>query len=553
MTRALRIGTRGSTLALVQARWVADRLAAEGIETELVTMRTQGDDRPPDTAWGEGAFVRGIEAALLDGSVDIAVHSAKDVPTDEHPSLRIAAYPVREDPRDALVCRQRGLTLATLPPGTRVGTDSPRRSAFLLAVRPDLVVHALHGNVDTRLRRLEEGETDALVLAVAGLARLGRMDRIDEVLDAEVAAPAPGQGALAVQVRADDHEAVDAVARIDEPATRVAVETERAILNRSGGGCRSPIGVVGRLEGGGVVVLAAAEREWVPADGATIPTARVGRIRATAPASERLVHHVAARIVALRNGPRALVGRAEGQAGPLLAALAEAGIDPAHVPAIEIQPVEGLEAELRAIPPGAWIVATSANAVGPVVDALVEPASYRWAAVGEATAERLRSAGIAEVFVPSRADAATLAAEIPVTPGEDAVLPRSDLADAALIAALRARGARVRDVVAYRTFEAPAASRGRLASVLDDGPVDAILVTSGSTARGFAALAGPDSRERLLATPVVANGAKAAKAARDAGFSTVIIAPAPDTASLATFTAHALGVAPVTPEPGALS
>jgi hydroxymethylbilane synthase len=552
VTRTLRIGTRGSTLALAQARWVADRLAAEGIATELVTMRTQGDDRPPDTAWGEGAFVRGIETALLDGSVDVAVHSAKDVPTDEHPALRIAAYPAREDPRDALVCRRRGLTLATIPAGSRVGTDSPRRSAFVLAVRPDLVLHPLHGNVDTRLSRLDGGETDALVLAVAGLARLGRTDRIDEVLDAEVATPAPGQGALAVQVRADDTEAVAAVSRIDELATRLAVETERAILSRSGGGCRSPIGVIGHLGDDGVEVLAAAEREWVPADGATIETARVGRIHAASPAPERLVHHVAARIVALRSGPRALVGRPDGQAGPLLAALAEEGIDTAHVPAIEIQPVAGLDAELRGIQAGAWVVVTSANAVGPVIDAL-EPSAFRWAAVGKATAERLRSAGIAEVFVPTRADAATLAAELPLAPAEDVVLPRSDIADAQLVAALRARGASVRDLVAYRTVEAPAPSRDRLAAVVDDGPVDVILVTSGSTARGFAALADGDARSRLLATPVIAAGAKAAHAARDAGFSSVITAPSPDTASLAAFTAHALGVAPVTTEPGASS
>ena len=236
VTRTLRIGTRGSALAMIQARWVAEALATRGTATELVTIRTEGDQRAPDTAWGEGAFVRRIEAALLDGSVDVAVHSAKDVPTDEHPALVIAAYPVREDPRDALVCRVRGTTLATLPAGSRVGTDSPRRTAFLLAQRPDLAVHPLHGNVDTRLTKLDRGESDALVLAVAGLTRLGRADRIDEVLPLTLVASAPGQGSLAVQVRADDAEARDAAARLDDPATRVAVETERAILNRTGGG-----------------------------------------------------------------------------------------------------------------------------------------------------------------------------------------------------------------------------------------------------------------------------------------------------------------------------
>ena len=158
MTRTLVIGTRGSPLALVQASWAAARLAEQGVTTEIRIVRTEGDDRAPDTAWGEGAFVGRIVAALVAGSVDLAVHSAKDVPTDEHPGLRIAAYPVREDPRDALVCRERGTSLATLPLGARVGTDSPRRVAFLRAVRPDLDIHPLHGNVDTRLAKLHRGD-----------------------------------------------------------------------------------------------------------------------------------------------------------------------------------------------------------------------------------------------------------------------------------------------------------------------------------------------------------------------------------------------------------
>ena len=239
MTRTLRIGTRGSQLALVQAHWVADRLAEHDIPTEITIIRTEGDDRPVDTAWGEGAFVGRIVGALLDGAVDLAVHSAKDVPTDEHPQLVIAAYPPREDPRDALVCRDRGTTLATLPHGARVGTDSPRRVAFLRAVRPDLDIHPLHGNVDTRLAKLHRGDSDALVLAVAGLTRLGRADRIDEILPTSMLASAPGQGSLALQVRHDDDEAIAAVGLLDDPATRAAVQAERALLNGTGSRHRS--------------------------------------------------------------------------------------------------------------------------------------------------------------------------------------------------------------------------------------------------------------------------------------------------------------------------
>jgi uroporphyrinogen-III synthase len=245
-----------------------------------------------------------------------------------------------------------------------------------------------------------------------------------------------------------------------------------------------------------------------------------------------------------------VVGRSEGQAGPLLAALADAGIDTAFVPAIEIVAVEGLEHELHTVPAATRVALTSANAAGPLLDALaaarIDPTSLRWAAVGEATAARLRAAGIADVFVPSRPDAATLAAELPLEPAEAVLLPRSDIADPEVVDALRARGADVRELIAYRTIEAPEESQARLAATLDEGPVDALVVTSGSTARGFAALAGA-ARDRVLAIPVVAAGTKAADAAREAGFATVVTAPAPDVASLAAFTARALGVTPATP------
>jgi uroporphyrinogen-III synthase len=265
--------------------------------------------------------------------------------------------------------------------------------------------------------------------------------------------------------------------------------------------------------------------------------------------------------VSVRRGPRALVGRPDGQAAPLLAALAEAGIDAAHVPAIEIEAATAggeLDAAVRDARGGAWIAVTSGNAIEPVLDALRAAGrvvtDFRWAAVGTATAERLGLRGVADPFLPSRPDGAMLADELPVVPGDDVLLARGDLAEPGPVETLRGRGANVREVVAYRTVEAPPASRPRLAAILDDGPVDALVVTSGSIARGLAGLAEGPARARLLATPVVAAGAKAAEAARAAGFATVMTAPAPDTASLAAFTARALGLAPpalpVDVEPG---
>jgi hydroxymethylbilane synthase len=557
MPRQLLIGTRGSALALVQANWVAEHLAQHGIETAITIIRTEGDDRPIDTAWGEGAFVGRIVAALLDGSVDLAVHSAKDVPTDEHPDLVIAAYPPREDPRDALVCRVRGTTLATLPQGARVGTDSPRRVAFLRALRPDLQMHPLHGNVDTRLAKLDRGDSDALVLAVAGLTRLGRADRIDDILPLDLVASAPGQGSLALQVRAGDAEAIEAVGRLDDPVTRVAVEAERALLSGTGGGCRSPIGVVGRASDGRLELAAAAQRSWVPAAGATIACATVGWVRGRAPASERrdLAARLAGRVVAMRDRPRALVARPDGQAGPLRAALAEAGVDSTHVAAIEIRPVAPgglLDDAVRTSAPGDRIVVTSANAASATLDAMarlgVDPTPMRWAAVGQATAVVLRIAGLAGIFVPSRADATTLALELPLQAGDRVLVPHGDIADPHLATALAARGAQVREVVAYVTVEAPEASRDLLAAALDDGPVDVLVLTSGSTARGLVALSAPAARASILALPVVAAGSRTAEAAKAAGFRTVLVAPAPDAASLADFTARALGARPA-PDP----
>ena len=246
----VRIGTRGSALALAQAELTLAALARAGRRGRLVIVETAGDRRAPDTAWGEGAFVKAIERALLDGRVDLAVHSAKDVPTEEDRRLRIGGYLARADARDALVVAEgRRASLDELPRGARVGTDSPRRTGFLRARRPDLVVHPLHGNVDTRLRRLDAGETDALVLACAGLDRLGRGDRASERLDPEVMPPAPGQGALALQVRSEDQPMLELIAALDDQATRHAVEAERALLVAAGGGCRAPIGAFGEVRG----------------------------------------------------------------------------------------------------------------------------------------------------------------------------------------------------------------------------------------------------------------------------------------------------------------
>ena len=253
----IRLGTRGSKLALAQSELIADRLRGAGHAVELVPIVTEGDVRPVDMSPGEGVFVAAIARALLAGDVDLAVHSAKDVPLEEEPGLLIAAYPERGDPRDALITKRGRGSLQSLAGGATVGTDSPRRAGFLLAARPDLRVIPLHGNVETRLRRLDEGEADALVLAAAGIDRLGRQARIDERFDPDVVAPAPGQGALAVQVRRADGRLVELISAIDDADIRLAVEAEREVLRATGGTCRAPVGALGSVSGDQFTLLAA--------------------------------------------------------------------------------------------------------------------------------------------------------------------------------------------------------------------------------------------------------------------------------------------------------
>jgi hydroxymethylbilane synthase len=536
----IRIGTRGSPLALVQARWVAAELEARGVATELVQIRTSGDDRAPDTAWGEGAFVTAIEAALLEGRVDAAVHSAKDVPTEEEPRLAIAAWTAREDPRDALVCRVRGTTLETLPDGSRVGTDSPRRTAFLRARRPDLRLHTLSGNVDTRLRKLDAGESDALVLAVAGLTRLGHADRIDEILPLDLAVPAPGQGALAIQVRADDPRARAALELLDDHASRAAVEAERAFLAATGGGCRSPIGALGEVRGDTILLRVAAERAPV-LDGRALGLGGILRMEASGQVAGRdaIAAALAARVVAARTRPRVLVTRPGSERDPVADALRASGMEPVGVAMIQIdrEPAGGaLDAALAAGDRYDWIVVTSANGAAAAAEALARvgrlPARARWAAVGPATARALERAGIPVGFVPARATGSDLGHELPLETGDRILLARGDLADATLPGILARRGADVTEVVAYTTIEGPAASAPVLEAALAEGPIDALVLASGSAVRGLRLLTPASQVERVLATPAVCIGPVSAGVARETGFRAVREAATPDPTAL---------------------
>jgi hydroxymethylbilane synthase len=251
--KAPRIGTRGSALALWQANFIREQFEAQfGLKSEIVTIKTSGD-RFQEAAIGEmgvkGVFIKELEDALLDGRVDLAVHSMKDVPTELPEGLQISAISKRTEARDCIISRA-GETVEKLRPGARVGTSSLRRQAQLRHRRRDLDVRDLRGNVDTRVRKLDEGEFDAIVLAKAGLDRLGLAARATQVLEPDIMLPAVGQGALGIETRADDADTIGLLRDVDDKETRHCVEAERALLAGLQGGCQIPLGAWARIGGG---------------------------------------------------------------------------------------------------------------------------------------------------------------------------------------------------------------------------------------------------------------------------------------------------------------
>lgn len=246
MSSAIRLGTRGSALARTQSQDVADALAAvSGRDVELVIIKTLGDvtSGPLASMPQPGVFVSALRTALLDGDVDLIVHSMKDLPSEPMAGIALAAVPPRADYHDALVS-QTHVGIADLPPAARVGTSSPRRAARLRAMRPDLQISDLRGNVDSRIAKVRTGELDATILAVAGLTRLGRADEIDSVIDADEMTPAPAQGALAVECRADDADLRDLLAQLDDVRTRARTAAERAVLSAVSATCASAVGAL---------------------------------------------------------------------------------------------------------------------------------------------------------------------------------------------------------------------------------------------------------------------------------------------------------------------
>ena len=488
------IGSRGSKLALWQARHIESLLRALGAETRLEIIKTTGDkitDVPLAQVGSKGLFTKEIEEALLAGTIDLAVHSLKDLPTVVPEGLAIAAIPERELPFDALI----GKKLAELPHGAKVGTSSLRRAAQLRARRPDLHIESLRGNLDTRLRKLDEGQYDAIVLASAGLRRLGWASRIAELLSDDVMCPAVGQGALAIETRDDNGPARRLCAKLDHAPTRACITAERALLAALGGGCQVPIGAHARLEDGrlslfGVIIDPQGETLLRHNESGSPEEAELLGIRAArallSQGGRRVLSHVYGDSLPLA-GQRVVVTRARQQAGTLSHQLRELGADVVELPVIEFAAEEFTPPDVSAY---AWVIFTSANGVDYFFRRAEARPGPRYCAIGPATAKALGDRGIEAEVIPDEYVAEGVVAALSREPmaGQRILIPRAAVARDVLPLELERLGAKVDVLPVYRTGtpeELPARAR----SVFATQP-DWVTVTSSSTVKHLVAAVG---------------------------------------------------------------
>ncbi len=582
--RPVRFGSRGSALALAQTQLAVDRFRAihprRGVEVHVISTQGDVDKTSPLTEiGGRGVFTTAIEAAILRGEVDAAIHSAKDLPTALHPAVPIVAYPDRDDPRDVLVSRH-GTTLDLLPPRPLIGTSSRRREVQIQRLRPDARIVNIRGNIDTRLRKAEGPEFDGIVLAAAGIRRMGWCDRISEYFEVERVVPSPGQGAIAIQARAGS-DAAAVLETIDDALVSTPVGIERAFLAAIGVGCAFPVGAyaVRTDEGYRLIAMLAAETGDRVAFASERLAAGEERVHATEIAaclqaeiatSSRARSwigangdHELARDPAADDltGARVVVTRPRRQAGPLIDSLVRRGAEPLPLPTIRIEPIDDLAQLDVAIEESRrgvfdWCVFTSANAVEVFANRMdvldVHPdqlATMRVAAVGRATAAAVAEAGLNLTLVPEQATADALAARLRQVMGASArvLYPRSAMGRDVLPNELRAAGYDVLAVDVYRTLPEPNVDR-RVLDRVRRGEVDVITFASPSSVRHLVALLAAEDIA-LNAIPVVCAGPVTAQAAREAGLLVVAVSESPDMAAIskaiAEFWLHAGAEAPL--------
>lgn len=550
----LTLGTRTSELALWQTNHVIQLLQAAwpGLTCQITPFVTQGDKtqasgKPLPAIGGKGVFTLELEEALRSRTIDLAVHSLKDLPVEDAPGLTIGAISSRADVRDVFVARN-GWTLATLPPNAVVGTSSTRRAAQLLMARRDLQIKSIRGNVGTRMRKVLDGDYDATVLAAAGLERLGLTDGVTENLSLEVMLPAPGQGALGVQCRAADQATLALLAAIDDADVRAAVTAERQFLHDLGGGCSAPVAAYAtvvdspkRLFQMHALVASPDGQQVVRVQGTGEATTLGSRL-----AQQALAQGVASLLTVQPALPtnqstpqssplqnkRVVVTRAREQAMEFCAQLTSLGATPLLMPMIKIAPLKDLTAldqAIQALETYDWLIFTSTNTVAifwerwTALKGEAFPATPKVAAVGSATADALRQHGIEPAFVPDKFVAAKIAAGLGDIHGARILLPQAEIARAELADLLRAQGAQVEALAVYQTLPLPL-DRAAVAA-LQQG-VDVLIFTSPSTVQNFCAALRQQKLDQTLLqqTQIACLGPVTAQAAQDLGLPVALVA-----------------------------
>jgi hydroxymethylbilane synthase len=517
------IGSRGSQLALWQAHWVQSRLKELRVESEIKIIKTTGDkitDVPLAQVGSKGLFTKEIEEALLASEIDLAVHSLKDLPTVLPEGLTLAAIPEREIPYDALV----GRTLADLPLGARVGTSSMRRASHLKKLRPDLVIESLRGNLDTRLRKLDEGQYDAILLAGAGLRRLGLADRISELLPPEAMCPAVGQGALAIETRASG-DALRICSQLDHPATRAAVTAERAVLRRLGGGCQVPIGALAVIQGGSLQLRAVVID---PSNGEILSDVCSGPIREAeklgSASGRRLLERGARRVLKGVYGQQLplagqliVVTRAKSQADGFAEKLRAEGADVIELPVLSFVAENFETPDLEQYD---WAIFTSANGVVFFCERVKVPDRVKICAIGPGTASALRQYGIEPAIVAADAIAEGVVAAFA---GEDLagrriLLPRAKSGRELIPEELAKRGALVDVLPVYRTVVPPELA-GQARHVFEDVQPDWVTLASSSALEH---LLGATSARLLSGVHIATIGPVTSESVRASGLSVTV-------------------------------
>lgn len=523
------IGTRGSRLSLAQTKIVTDRLAElfPGLTLDIKTINTHGDlhqDARLVKADQVGVFVKEIDRALASGEIDAAVHSLKDVPTSQPDIIRISAIVERADPRDVLISRS-GKKLAELPPYARIGTSSVRRKSQLLACRSDLDIVEMRGNVDGRIAKLDNSDYDAIVLAAAGVERLGLQNRITEYLPLSLMLPAPGQGALAIETRSNDKAAHEIISKLDDVGVKAAVEAERTVLSHIGGGCDVPLGILAKVEGAALKIDACI----TGSDGAVRYTyTQKGSVKLPEEAgltlAEKMLMSKAMGIIVESSVRSALCGklvmvtREEQPNDGLCSMLLERAAIPIYFPTMKTKLLLQKTAEDTIPDPHTYdaIVVTSKRSVPYLAASLgASKAGAKVIAVGDETKRFLEEYGIAVTYVPEDSSAKSIPAGIGKVKGTKILVINSARAENSLAEELTAMGAIVERINPY-TIVQPQVSLARRNAVAGY-KLDFITFASPSAVEGLLGIMGECTSRLLSKCKVVCIGETTAKACIENG------------------------------------